>query len=216
MKDDSYKFTERDTKKWNSQKRRSKHKRPDLNPKQIVVFLELLSKMSGSTVFERKLGLSANDVEHYKKTLDIESQEEARIELRKIKKLQFDQAEVRILEQTEKAKEAAEIANKRLQEINENKLNKEKTEKTRRSVNEVREDDAERQRRFKQSENKTIKSADEWRLPIDSSESVDRFKREIINRGFVFLKKKYGATQIQVKAEAQRLGLSINWDIVKR
>lgn len=226
-----HEFTERDTRKWQSQKKRTKRERPQLTIQQRITFLELLSQMASSTVFERKLGLSSNDIQYYKKILNIESQEEARLLLRKIKREDADKREVNILEQTAKAREAEEIANKRLQELQDKKATKTIEPKSRPNITEVRKDDAVRQRRHEELQNmppspaknvspskrhKIIKSRNEWRLPIDDHDSIDRFKRDIKNHGFSFIEKKYGATSSQVKAEAKRLGLQINWDIVRR
>jgi hypothetical protein len=51
---------------------------------------------------------------------------------------------------------------------------------------------------------------------IQREEQVDRFRRAITNHGYTFVRNTYGATPQQVRHEAGRLGLKINWDLVRR
>lgn len=216
---------ERDAKIWQDQKKRPKTERKKLTITERIKFVELVSQLATQGSFERHLGLSSNDVEHYKKEFDIESQDEARLLLRKLRKQDADKNEARVIEQISKVREAEAVAQERLREL---EARKQATvePKPKPDITAVRKEDAERQRRFAASEKdrekdaafrKALKDGGRvWHLPIESNESVDRFRREIVNRGFAFLFKKYGATASQVKAEAERLGLKVNWDIVRR
>lgn len=216
---------ERDAKIWQDQKKRPKTPRKELTIAQKIKFLELVSQLATSISFERHLGLSSNDVEYHKKAMKIESQEEARQMLRKLRKQDADKNEARVIEQIAKVREAEAVAQERLLELEARKKSSVEP-KPKPDVTTVRKEDAERQRRFEESEKDRQKDAafrkalqnggHIWHLPVETSESVDRFKREIVNHGFAFLHKKYGATAAQVKAEAERLGLKINWDIVRR
>lgn len=216
---------ERDAKIWQDQKKRPKTPRKQLTLAERIKFLELVSRLATSGSFERHLGISSNDVEHYKKELNVESQEEARRLLRKLRNQDADKHEARVIEQITKVREAEAIAQERLRELEARKQAPTEA-KPKPDITTVRKEDAERQRRFEASEKDRQKDAAFrkalndggriWHLPIDTNESVDRFRREIVNHGFAFLHKKYGATAAQVKAEAERLGLKINWDIVRR
>jgi hypothetical protein len=85
----------------------------------------------------------------------------------------------------------------------------------------IKREDKERQRRHAEQQTKLEIPAKEWRLPQEGNEAqraelVQRFRRELVYHGFSFVRKKYGASNAQIKFEAQRLGLKINWDIVRR
>jgi len=218
---------ERDAKIWQDQKKRPKTARKELTLAERMKFVELVAQLATPGTFERHLGLAPNDVQHYKKVLDIESQDEARRLLRKLRKEDADKNEARVIEQVTKVREAEAVANERLKELAARKQTQAEVEpKPKPNITLVRKEDAERQRRFEASEKAREQEAANqqakkdggrvWRLPIDDNESVNRFRREIVNHGFSFCFKKYGATANQIKAEAERLGLKIKWDIVRR
>jgi hypothetical protein len=213
---------ERDAKIWQDQKKRPKTPRKELTLAERIKFVELVSQLATPGTFERHLGLAPNDVQHYKRILDIESQDEARRLLRNLRKDDADKNEARVIEQVSRVREAEAIANERLKELAARKQAQAEVEpKPKPNITLVRKEDAERQRRFEASEKAkeqeaTKKVGSVWRLPIDDNESVNRFRREIVNHGLSFCFKKYGATANQIKAEAERLKLKINWDIVRR
>jgi len=213
---------ERDAKIWQDQKKRPKTARKELTLAERIKFVELVSQLATPGTFERHLGLAPNDVQHYKKVLDIESQDEARRLLRKMRREDADKNEARTLEQISKVREAEAVANERLKELAARKQTQAEIEpKPKPNITLVRKEDAERQRRFEASEKAreqeaAKKAGNVWYLPIDDNESINRFRREIVNHGFSFCFKKYGATANQIKAEAERLGLNIKWDIVRR
>jgi len=215
-------ITDRERRAWQANKKRKPaHERPELSLAQRIEFLELLAQMSSRAVFERKLGLTATDIESYKKELDVESQDEARRAARVLKNRTDDQHEAYILEQTKKAREAEAVANDRLESMMSQKAKDMLTKERTVDVNSAKADDAERQRRFAAQQAELEKPEKEWRLPIESNsgsqeEQIDRFRREIVYHGFRFVQKKYrGVTPAQIKWEAARLGLVINWDIVR-
>lgn len=195
-----------------------KKERPNLTMAQRIKFLELFIKMAGPSTFERVLELDQNDVAHYKKMLDVESPDEARVLLRKLKRSNHEAQEARIMEQTKRVREAQEVANRRLAE-----LESRRTEKPVKihDTNAIKQEDAERQRRWQASQDKVSVPSKEWRLILAGSqtqrdETLDRFRRDIVNRGIAFCRKKYDATEKQLRFEANRLKLDIDWDTVRR
>lgn len=215
-------ITEREKRGWKASKARKPiHKRPVLSRKERIEFLELVAQLSGRSTFERKLGLSPSDVEFYKKELNVESQDEARRLARQFKAQSVEQSEVNIQKETKKAREAEQVANKRLDTLQANKERKAADKKSTVNVDSVRKEDADRQRRFAEQQAGLAKPDKEWRLPMEENggseaEQIDRFRREIIYHGFSFLRAKYnGVSSSQVKWEAARLGMQIQWDIVR-
>jgi hypothetical protein len=221
--DEEQAISDREKRAWQANKNRGRTRvRPTLDRVQRIEFLELIAQMSGRSVFERKLSLNSVDVEFYKQELDVESPDEARRLANKLKRQGDDEREAKLLEQTQKIREAEEVAQARLEAL-ETRRASEEISKPRKKIDgdKIRQDDADRQRRFTEQQNSVEITAKEWHLPMESDsgsqyEQTDRFRREIMYRGLSFVNNKYGTTSNQVKIEAQRLGLSINWDIVKR
>jgi hypothetical protein len=213
---------DRASKAWKAGKeRQSKRVRPALSHAQKIEFLELVAQMASRSTFERRLGLNASDITFYKKELDVESQDEARRLARALRSEHDEQKEAQVLEQLAHARQAEEVAQARLNELEARKQRAE-AEKPRRKVdvNKVKQEDAERQRRFAAQQADLEEPKTEWRLPIEAGqgseqEQIDRFRREIIYHGLSFVRKKHRATNVQIKWEATRLGLKINWDIVR-
>ncbi len=196
--------------------------RPTLDRVQRIEFLELLAQMSSRSVFERKLGLLGSDIEFYKRELDVESPDEARRKANQMKRMGEDEREAQVLERTQQVREAEQVAQARLEAL-ETKRAAEAAEKPRKKVdvNRIRQEDADRQRRFAESQSGIEAPTKEWRLKIEEGDGSeedqkDRFRRSLVYHGLTFTAKKYGATTQQVKFEAARLGLKINWDIVRR
>lgn len=214
---------DRASRAWQAGKeRKTTRSRPELDRVQRIEFLELVAQMASQSTFERKLGLTGADVVFYKKELDIESQDEARRLARKLRMVHDDEREANVIEQTAKAREAEQIAQARLEAL-EAKRATDSIEKTRKKpdINKIRQEDAERNRRFLESQAGVEKPEKDWRLPIaegegTETEQIDRFRRAIVYHGLSFTAKRYGATAQQIKYEAARRGLKINWDIVRR
>jgi len=222
INDEEHVITDREKRAWKEKKKRGAKERPTLNRSQRIEFLELVAKLSSRSTFERKLGLSPSDVEHFKQEFNIESQDEARKAARRLRRDISEEREARILEETNKARDAEAVANQRLEEL-QAKRAQETLEASEGGVdiNEIRKEDADRQRRFAEQQAELAVPKTEWRLPLEShagsrEEQIDRFRREIIYHGFTFLRRKYQATETQVKYEANRLGLKINWEIVRK
>lgn len=191
----------------------------ELTVAQRIEFLEMYARMASNVEYERRLGLSPANIKNYCDLLDVHSEAEARTLAKRMRRKNDEANEAIIVEQTKRVREAEAVAQQRLDEL-EAKRNAERPVRQV-DANKIRQDDADRQRRFAQSQAKIAVPAKEWRLPVDGTESqradqIDSFRREIIYRGYSFLQKKYGATKSQVRHEADRLGLSINWDVVRR
>lgn len=183
----------------------------ELSTEDTITFLKLVANLQGSAVFERKLGMNRREVERYKTKLGVDSQEKARILLRDLEaqsqsRLDALAAEVR------KAQLTQAVAQARLDEYEEQKklakLKKAATNKV--DPEKVAKEDAERQRRFEESQ-PTL--TDSWRLPAEAS--VRLFESDLKHRGLAFTANKYNATKKQVKAEAIRLEIRVDWDTLK-
>lgn len=218
-KTEEHVVTDREKRAWAASKKRTRRDKPTLTFAQRIEFLELVARMASSTEFERKLGLTSSDVENYKKLLNVESQDEARVLARKMKKENEEKREASIIEQTKCVREAEVVAQQRLEEL-EAKRNATRPLKIV-DANAIKMEDKERQRRFEAQQSKVEVPEKVWELPLEGTasqraEQIDRFRRELIYHGFNFVRKKYNATNAQIKHEAIRLGLKINWDIVRR
>jgi hypothetical protein len=193
--------------------------------KQRIEFLKLVAQLASNATFERKLDLDANDIEFYKKQFDIESQDDARRLYKRLEIEQFEGREEMIISENSKARSAEEVANKRLKELEAERAAEKRSKAVLPDGNKIHAEDAERQRRFTQEqlekEAEVLEKLEEWQLPLDVPETdkkgiIDRFRRDIENNGLTFCHNKYHATSAQIKAEAIRLKLRINWDRVKR
>lgn len=221
-----HEFTEREKRAWKEGAKTRKRERPQLSMSQRIEFLKLVAQLASNTTFERKFGLSAADIEFYKKQFNVESQDDAR---RLYKRLEIDQIEgneERIIHETGKARDAEAVANLRLKEL-ELRKTIEKREKVNNTPdgNTVRQEDAERQKRFDQEQEaqttEALSKCEPWSLPLEGSDAdrrgvIERFRRDIEYSGVQFCINKYQANLLQLKAEAARLKLHINWDRVKR
>lgn len=222
--DEEQAAVDRGSRAWQASKNRKRIKkvRPTLDRLQRIEFLELVSQMASRSVFERKLSLDLFDVEFYKRELDIESPAEARRLAGKLKRQGDDEREARLLEQTQKVQEAQEIAQARLEALIAKKAVDQLAKPSKKvDINQIRQEDADRQRRFAAQQEQTQDPAKKWHLPMvdgagSEAEQIDKFRRDIVYRGLSFVGKKYDATPSQVKFEAKRLGISVNWDIVRR
>lgn len=216
---DEHVISDREIRAWKlSKERGSSHQRPVLDRLKRIRFLELVSQMAGKTVFERELGLSQQDIEFYKRELDVESSDDARRLARKLRAQTDEQKEINIIEQTKKAREAESVAQQRLEEISNARISSEPVTV---DANAIREEDAERQRRFSDEQSLVVVPETIWTLPLTSDggtkqEQIERFRHDIVSRGLNFAHKKYNATPQQIRFEAECLGLKINWDLVRR
>jgi len=224
--EEEHEISDREKRGWKEGAKRTKRERPKLSVKQKIEFLKLIAQLTNNSTFERRLGLSPADVEFYKKQFDVENQNDAR---RLYKRLEIDHVEGReemIIEQTNHAREAEQVANRRLLELEQKKIQERNNRKVETpSTNAVRKDDAERQKRFEQEQNErqaeALEASGTWQLPLEGSPYeqkgiVDRFRKDIEYCGLTFCMNKYHVGTLQIKAEAARLKLRINWDRIKR
>lgn len=218
-KDEEHVITDREKRAWQAGKKRVHRVRPTLNIAQRIQFLELVARMASDAEFERKLGLVAADIQHYRKVLDVESSDEARLLMRKMKSENVEKREATIIQETQRVREAEAVAQQRLEEI----AAKKNVDRPLKVIDPVavKREDAQRQKRFVSQQKKIVTPKKEWQLQLEGTavyrqEQKDRFRRDIENHGMRFVRNKYGATNVQIKHEANRLGLDIDWDSVRR
>lgn len=216
---EEHEVTEREKRAWQAGKKRPARERPKLTVAQRIEFLDLVAAMASQNEFERRLNLTPGDVQHYKKQLDVETQDEARRLHRKMKRENEELREATIIAENKRVRDAETVAQQRLDEI-EARRNTPRPVKTP-DVTAIKNEDAERQRRFANQQAEIDVPTKEWQLPVEGTasqrqEQIDRFRRELVYHGFSFVRKKYNATNAQIKFEAQRLGLKINWEVVRR
>lgn len=191
----------------------------ELTIQERIEFLDMYARMASDFEYERKLDMRPSDIERYAKMLDVASPHEARRMHKRLKKQHEEYREAKAIAAENEVREAESIAQQRLAELErKRKANKPVKEV---DVNAIREQDAERQRRWQQQKADSVHLDETWELPLEGTESqrreaVDRFRREIVYRGINFVRMKYDATPSQIKHEAARLGLKINWDIVRK
>jgi len=221
-----HEITEREKRAWQEGSKTRKRDRPTLTMLQRIIFLKMVAQLSSNTAFERTLGLSAADVDFYKNEFNVENQNDARRLYKRLETDMIEGNEERIISETGKARDAEATANLRLKELELRKT----IEKREKAVgtpngNAIRTEDAERQQRFQQEQDaqmtEALSKSEPWFLPLEGSESdrrgiTERFRRDVENGGLQFCVNKYQANILQLKTEAARLKLRINWDRVKR
>jgi len=216
-------ISERAKRAWREgKKRRVVRERPSLTRSEMVEFLRLISEIASPFEFERKLGLSQSDVNYYREKLEVENPDDARRKRMKMEAENAEMAESKAYEESKRQKEAAEVANARLREMNE-ALAQQALERSNVEIdgNAIRQEDAERQRRFAAQQSRASKPKKDWQLAVHGSKAnqadqIELFARDIQYRGIQFTCSKYSATPDQIRFEAQRLGLNIDWDNVRR
>lgn len=223
-----HEITEREKQAWKAGKTRKKTARPELNNKQKQRFLQLIAELASPIYFERELGLSQSDIDFFKNEFSVETQDDARRALKRMVSDTEETLQARIRDNTQKQREAEAVAQQRLDEFEQKKkqASASKRAKNRAAINPdaVRQEDAERQERFVESQEKIAagKAAmSDWQLELDGRASFDQerialFRHDIIQHGLNFAMQKYGASARELKAEATRLGLKIDWDLIRR
>lgn len=195
--------------------------RKNLSNKECIEFLKLAARMASSVEFERRFGFNKADIDYYLNLLDIKSPQEARDKFKRLSTTLEQNNNIAIIEETKKIREAEAVAQQRLDEFNAKKnaikpikkINKDK----------IKKDEAKKQKRWlkQQEEAENIVPEQAWNLPVEGTasqrlEQIERFRREITYQGMGFVRKKYGVTNTQIKFEANKLNLGINWDIVRK
>jgi hypothetical protein len=194
--------------------------RPELTHEQQMKFLELVSKVSSPVLFRRQLDMNAADVEYYKKQLDLDSHEDARIMLRRLRNDATRREEVIPVDHNS-IREAEDLANQRLRELEAARAKKRDENRPVIDQAAIAEEDAERQRRL-DAQNEEVETPDRpWELPLSGNsaqrdEQIDRFRKDIQYRGLSFCCTKYDTNSKAIRAEAARLDININWGTVRR
>jgi hypothetical protein len=224
----SHEISEREKQAWQSGKNSKRAARPELNTKQKERFLKLIAELASPILFERELGLSQADVEFYKNEFSIETQDDARRALRRLVTDTDEVIQARVRDNIQQQRAAEAVAQERLDEFEQKKAadaaSKRATSRAAINPDATRQEDAERQKKFVESQEilAASKSAmSDWRLELDGRASFDEerisaFRHDIIERGFNFCMQKYGASSRELKAEATRLNLKIDWNLIRR
>lgn len=217
---EEHKITQREMDQWQKSKGKKKRTRPELTTRQSITFLDLVAKMASQSTFDRVLGLNSNDVEFYKRKFDIESVREARVAAQRMEKELEKERQIRGVEETKKAKDAQDTASLRLAELNRKQLDEQPIKKvlSKEEKDSIKREDAARQKRLEESESLKCNEGELWRLDLGNipADTLDQFRRHIVYHGLGFCSKMYGAKPAQIKNEAIRLGLKINWEVVRR
>lgn len=218
---DDHEITEREVRAYRIKKDQRPAGRKTLPRDEVKLFLRLVSEMASSTEFETKLTMNRADIDYYKREMDLEDPGEARRLLRDMDIEDVRAQDDRIEENRLQAREAEEVANVKLKEYGVNEL-KERTKRAKQQQLDpsvVADADAERQRLFAVRALMDV-PVTEWRLPeVDGplrSDIIRRFQHELTQQGWNFCRIKYGCTSTDLKSEAGRLKLRINWDLVPR
>lgn len=191
----------------------------ELNVQERIKFLELFARMAPDAEYERTLELQPRDISRYCEMLDVVSPNEARRLAKRLKTEHEESREARIVAAQNQLRQAEAVAQQRLAELERKRQATKPVKKA--DTNAVREEDAKRQRRWAQEQEQATVPAEPWELSLEGTEAqrqetIDRFRREIVYRGMNFVRNKYDASPSQIKNEAARLGLKINWEIVRR
>jgi len=204
--DKEYVFTDKDTKNWHKAKSQMPTERKKLSKAEINIFLKLICSLSSPVLFQRKLGLSAREVELYKQELNVPDQESARKLLKKLEQAEevetFKRIEAARLESIARAEEV----DKRLSVSGlEPKLKKPK----KLSADRIKKEDQKRQRRLEKQEQKAAAKSD-FRC-----ENATQFEKDL-SYGMNFCCTKYDVKPSDIYAEINRLKIEINIETIRR
>jgi hypothetical protein len=191
-------------------------------------FFKLVAEVRSPIYFLRELNLSPREVDALKQEYCVENPDDARRALRGLAKETEDQLQARMRDNIQKQREAEAVAQKRLNEF---ESKKKEEAAANRAANRagldgdlIRQEDAQRQRRLvEQQEHSDAGSASimDWRLELDGRQSFDDeiialFKNDLLNLGINFCIQKYGANSRELKSEADRLGVKLSWDTLRK
>jgi hypothetical protein len=217
-------ITEREKRAYRANKGQTTTPRRELPRDEAKLFLRLVSEMASSVDYETKLGMTHSDVDYYKRQFDIEDYSEARTLLQRMDLEDARAQDDRVEDNRRQAREAEAAAQERL-DAYEAQQAVERSERAKTQTLSAAEKaaladkDAQRQRAFDASQTVSIEDTD-WRLPeVDGplrGDIIRRFQHELGQQGLSFCRTKYGCTVADLKSEAKRLGVRINWDTVPR
>jgi len=218
---EDHEITEREARAYQAKKTRQPQARRELDRAETKLFLSLVSQMASSVDFETKLSMKRGEVEYYKGVLDIEDYTEARKLLAQMDLEDARAADDQIENNRRQAREAEAAAQARLDEYEREKaaIRHERAQNQQLDPSAIADEDARRQREFDAAQAAAAPES-EWRLPESNgplrNDILRRFQHELEQQGWNFCKTKYGVGASDLKAEAARLGLKVNWDIVPR
>jgi len=168
----------------------------ELNKKDLKSFLKLIIECAPLGNFNVYLNMSPRDIDLHKKRLNIRTIDDAKKMLRSLTPAPeplVKKSEPKPVVESSKTKTALKVK----------KMTRAKNEK--------------QMKKIKQNFEKTKKPiVSEWRLPETDSDSINQFYRRIIGLGLSFCANMYNVQTKDIKAEANRLKLKIDWDLVKR
>jgi len=200
----------------------------ELTLRQKERFLQLVAEVRSPVYFQRELNLSAREVDALKQEYGVENPDEARRALRRLATETEEQVEARIRENIQQQRAAEALAQQRLEEIESKKREESAARRAKNRANidgdAIRQEDADRQKRFEeQQETSSAQRATitDWRLELDGRPSFDEeiiatFKADLVNLGINFCIQKYNASARELKSEAIRLGVKLDWDTLRR
>jgi hypothetical protein len=214
-------ITERESRAYRANKDRPSIVRKELPRNEAKLFLRLVSEMANSVDFETKLGMKRPDIEFYKEQFNVEDYGEARRVLQRMDLEDARALDDSIEENRKQAREAEAEAQARLDEYERTQeVDRRERAKTQRlDPATIADEDAIRQREFAAKQLVDVPST-EWELPeVEGplrADIIRRFQHELGMQGISFCRTKYGCTAADLKSEAKRLGIRINWDTAPR
>lgn len=222
MSEEKHEYTPQEMAAWREGKNRKRETPPDLVGDDLIQFVELVARDESSGVFEFQMGLGRREIAFYKAKYDVLTVEDARKRLRVLQKEREDARAKFLAEQQAEALKARRLAEKRLEELEAKKAaeaqkaRQEKAEDNAAKAAAFKQEDAQRQRKFAAQQASAPDTG--WRLPIESrdgEEEKKRFWNDITGRGMRFCREKYQCENDDIRSEACRLGLSIDWNMVR-
>lgn len=191
----------------------------ELTRPQIEQFVTFLAEARASGDFEIHLGLNRRDIERLKSKLGIDTPEDARNFLDDVFQVADEQREAFYATEKRKAQEARSAAEKRLSAYEKKRAQERASRQAKLSKvlnsTQIKQEDAERQRRLeKANKGEYDVPESDWRLPEDSS--PEQFQHVLETRGWNFSSSMFNTDKASLIAEAKRLGLDIDFDMVPR
>ncbi len=193
--------------------------RPQLSREQMRQFLTFVAEARGTGDFELHLGLDRVDIAWLKDRLGVDSSADAKEFLKDFE----DDDRMRELEAENRRAAAARGRQAQEQRLDARAARKQLEQDARRSKvkdlldpDKLKREDKERQARHAaRSEPVIEEKEDAWRLNEDDC-NPEQFKTCITHYGMRFTRDRFGITNEDIKREAARLGLRIDWELVRR
>jgi hypothetical protein len=213
---EEYVVTDRDKRLYRANKERRRTSARELTEEETNLFLTIVAEHRGSGELEVKLGLSRADAEEIKARLGIDLPQDARslLNRRAEENIERTEAEMQKRRLAAKAEQRERQARQNAMD-DQSRVLKVDDGNLQMSSQQAKSEWREREKRASREQVKAEESA--WRLPRgEEFEIVDRFKTDILIRGMRFCVDKYGIEAKDIRAEAERLGLGIDWSLIHR